>query len=121
MKAICLEVAAKRKSANLGLKEDILRYIQENFAQPELYNGGIAERFQISEKYLSEFFREQTGGSVGKYIEKLRLDYACKLILESNFSMKEIGEKCGFHNQSTFYKSFNRVYGISPKQYKNHE
>ncbi len=100
------------------LKNRILSYLQGNYFDPDLYGKSVAEKFDINEKYLYTFFREQTGSSFASYLEKLRLDRAIELMETSGFCLSEIAGMVGFNSSNTFYKAFRRVYGSSPSVYR---
>lgn len=112
--SVCETIVEQKKSHNIALRNAIITYIENNFSREDMYAASVAEKFDISEKYLTSFVREQTGYGFAEYVEKLRLQEARKLIMENEYTIKEIGEMIGYNNQSTFYKSYKRVYGESP-------
>lgn len=117
---ICNIIDNNKRSHNTKLKESILNYINKNFTDSNIYAGHIAEEFSISEKYLYNFIKEQTGYSLGDYIESLRLEHAANLLIsdvEKNITL--IANECGYLTYNTFYKAFKRNYGVSPSEYRN--
>lgn len=116
---LCSSFSDHRKSYNEKLKNDLLSYLEENYADPDVYGKSVAEHFSISEKYLSTFFREQTGVGFSSYLENLRLTQAAQLLDNSQFTVNEIANMVGFNSPNTFYKAFRRMYGIAPTAYRN--
>lgn len=114
-------VNEEKKSHNHTLKQDILEYIDNNFSDPELYGRSLADKFHISEKYLYNFIKEQTGSSMGELIMNLRLNQAIELLQKSDLPVGQIGAKVGFVSQNTFYKAFKREFGLSPTEYRQRE
>ena len=53
-----------------------------------------------------------------EYLGKLRLEIAEGLLLNTNFSLGEIAEKCGFYDLSHFSKAFKRKRGLTPSEYR---
>lgn len=117
--AQCAEIDARKKSRNEDRKKRVLQYIQENYADSALYAPAIAERVGISEKYLYNFVKEQTGFSLGEYLMHLRMTKAAELLVEQDMPIKEICYAVGFNSENSFYKAFKRTYGITPTQYRS--
>lgn len=115
----CPDLGMNKPSKSNHLKNRILNYLDENYANPEIYGKSVAEEFDINEKYLYTFFKEQTGNSFASYLETLRLSHAVRLLKTSRFSLGEIARMVGFHSSNTFYKAFRRVYGMPPSVYRN--
>ncbi len=116
---ICETVEKHKKSHNTRLYMQIVGYIKENFANPNLSAVMIADEFKVSEKYVSHFIKEQTGKSYMSYVEDLRLSTAQRLLLDTNISVTDISTNVGFSNRNSFYKAFRRVYGVSPSEYRD--
>ncbi len=111
---ICSHVDALRRSHNQQLQQKILEWIGENYTNPDLNAAMTAQHCRVSQKYLSQFLKEQTGRSFVAYVETLRLDRAMELLRGSDLSISEVGAQCGFATSNTFYKAFRRKYGMSP-------
>ena len=95
--------------------DDILAYINQNLAA-ELSIQMIADQFNISKSYLCRIFKKATGTTTGKYITARRITIARSLLSEG-CSVTEAYERSGFTDYSTFFKTFIRIVGISPKKY----
>lgn len=95
--------------------DDILAYINQNLSEA-ISTQTIAERFNMSSSYLCRCFKKATGTTVGKYITARRITIARSLLSEG-CSVTEAYERSGFTDYSTFFKTFTRIVGISPKKY----
>lgn len=115
---ICQAVNTRKRSNNQELKNQILSYVLDNYTDKNLYGKSLAEHFNVSEKYLYNFFKEQTGFSLGDYLLHLRLTQATKLLRSSQCRIGLISTQCGFSSPNTFYKAFRRTYGVSPSEYR---
>lgn len=111
---ICAHVDLVKQSHNQQRQKNIMKYLEDHFADPDLNAAMVAEQFKISKKYVSQFLKDQTGKSFSEYVEDLRLSNAVALLHDSDLSITDIAIACGFTSQNTFYKSFRRRYGISP-------
>ncbi|MBW4084956.1 helix-turn-helix domain-containing protein [Paenibacillus sp. S150] len=118
---LCAIVIGNKKSNNDKLKTDILNHIRENCGDPGLSAGGIASELLISEKYVFSFVKEQTGKSLGKYIEEIRLANAERLLLETDYSNNRIWKQCGFGSENTFYRAFSKKHGVTPTVWRENQ
>ena len=94
------------------------KYIGENFKNPELNISMIAEKVKVSKNHLSREYSKESGETLVEYITKLRIKEAKKLLENTNLKTYEIAEKIGFSNSETFFRTFKKYCGITPKQYK---
>ncbi len=78
----------------------------------------IAENVGIHPVHLATCFRRHYGCTIGDYVRKLRIDFACAQIRESNQPLTEIGMSAGFCDQSHFSRSFKEIIGMSPSEYR---
>lgn len=111
---ICAHADLIKQSHNQKLQKNILSYLEAHFSDPDLNAAMVAQQFQISKKYVSQFLKDQMGKSFSEYLEELRLSNAMGLLRGTSMSITEIATSSGFASQNTFYKSFRRHYGISP-------
>lgn len=97
---------------------DLKAIMIENF----LYNLQIEEFAKLCGRSLSAFkrdFKEVFDTTPSRWIRCKRLEYAKKLLTETNLNINQICYDCGFINSSHFIKSFKKQYGLPPLQYKS--
>ena len=94
----------------------MLTYINNHYTQP-LRISELARRFGVSESYLSHEFSRFTNRSVYDYVLYRRVTLARQLMLGAD-SLNTISYQCGFNDYSNFLRSFSKVVGMSPKQYR---
>jgi AraC-like DNA-binding protein len=114
-------VIGNKKSNNNRLKTDILNYIGAHYGDASLSAGSIASELLISEKYVFSFVKEQTGKSLGKYIEEIRLLNAEQLLLTTDYSNNRIWKLCGFGSENTFYRAFSKKHGVTPTVWRENQ
>ena len=95
----------------------ICQYVEEHLAE-ELYAERIAEAMEYHPKYLSRIFREKMGLTLTDYICQARIERAKHLLLTTSLSVAEVGEQAGFESRTTFFRSFKKLEGISPTEYR---
>ncbi|MBQ8525350.1 MAG: AraC family transcriptional regulator [Clostridia bacterium] len=98
--------------------QSLIQYINKNLSH-ELSLETVAAHFGISANYLGKLFKKHVGVSYNEYLNRIRLKYACSLIVSSNISMKEIAHCCGFSSLEYFYYVFKKYNNITPLQYRD--
>jgi AraC-like DNA-binding protein len=94
------------------------RYIWDNYTH-KISLREIARVSGFSPPYFSSIFKEEMGENLSSYINRLRVEKAGRLLIETNLSLSEIAGSCGFEDLSWFSKSFKTFTGISPGKYRN--
>ncbi|MCR5629583.1 AraC family transcriptional regulator [Eubacterium sp.] len=79
----------------------------------------ISTHTSISETSLKNYFNSMYGMNVSDYMRILRLKKAAELLLNTNISIAEISEKCGYSNQGRFAKAFKEHFGLLPLEYRH--
>lgn len=100
-----------------ALITSIEEYIRESYAM-DISLKSISARFNFSSGYLGNLFKTATGRSIYEYINEVRLDAAAQMLLDSSQSTISIMQKCGFINESNFYRQFKTRFGVTPKTYR---
>lgn len=72
----------------------------------------------LGESQFHYLFKEQTGVTPHQYVLKKRLELARQLIEESQLSLAQVAQSCGFSSQSSFTQAFSRLYGRPPARYR---
>lgn len=91
-----------------------LLYAKENLHEP-LSVELLAEQVNWSPRHFSRAFREQTGVSPAKAIEKLRLEAARSLLEDGNASIGRIAVQTGFGDEERMRRAFVRTLGKPPR------
>jgi AraC-like DNA-binding protein len=63
------------------------------------------------------YFKTKTGKSYMQFLNELRIGYACKLLIDNRYSVKQICFESGFKNFTSFHKIFKKNKGKTPQQY----
>ena len=116
--ACALSQSRQQHNNNHDLIERVCQYIQENYADPSLAVSSIATAFHLSDKYLSQLFKEQTGSKISAFIEQKRIDLACRLLRSTTLSVSEVGVASGYALTHTFRVAFKRSLGVTPLEWK---
>ncbi len=110
---------AQKKSHNDDLSSRLVAYVEKHFVDSTLSRGSVAEAFSLSEAYVSQFFREQVGETLGSFIQEKRLREARKLLVDGDVPVKEIGVKVGYASYPTFARAFKKAFGVSATDFRD--
>ena len=105
-----------REGGSKNVKKVIL-YISENFSKKISLND-ISEKLKINKFTLAREFKAMTNKTIFEYINIFRCLEAEKLI-KNGLRIKEAAKNCGFNNFSYFTKTFKKIIGITPKEYRD--
>jgi len=95
----------------------ISQYIELHYME-DLYLDHMAEVFNTTPKYFSNYFKKTFGVTFVDYLSKVRLSHARELLRNTTLSVAEVGERVGYLNASTFATTFKKYYGISPSDFR---
>ena len=90
----------------------------ENEYQKPFYLAALAKQHNLSISSLSHRFSAVTGFSVMEYLQLCRLANAKQMLIETDNSIGEIIEKCGFSDNSNFSRIFKKMNGLSPTDFR---
>ncbi|MCC8168845.1 MAG: AraC family transcriptional regulator [Oscillospiraceae bacterium] len=90
-------------------------YINRNFVNG-ISLDDLAKRFYMNKYYMCHMFKEETGLTIKEFVNTRRIAMA-KQLLPKYKLVKDLYTACGFNDYSTFYKTFKRFTGVSPKEF----
>ncbi|MGH9754157.1 MAG: helix-turn-helix domain-containing protein [Blastocatellia bacterium] len=90
-----------------------------NKEEQEISLEKMALRFNLSESRMRALFKFHVGLSPTQYVIKLRIDRAAENLRDTYKRVTEIAVDFGFDSNSYFARSFKKVYGMTPTQYRN--
>jgi AraC-like DNA-binding protein len=92
-------------------------YIAENFMY-DIDSVDIAAAADIHPKYAMSLFRKSTGMTLNEYVSLLRLSYAQALLMKEDVNVIKVAMESGFGSLSAFNKSFRKLAGMSPSDFR---
>lgn len=117
--------AARQGAVDIG-DEDLYRqrlishaidFLQGNFAG-KLSLDRISQQAYLSKSYFSALFKKTTGISVFDYIQKLRIDQACRLLAETRDQVAVIASAVGYKDYRFFNEKFKKLTGMTALAYR---
>lgn len=92
-------------------------YILQNFSK-KIQSSDLLNITNMSNTTFSTEFKRVNRMSFKKYLSRVRIGFACKMLIIGEMNVAEVAYISGFDNISNFNKQFKRVKGITPKQYQ---
>jgi AraC-like DNA-binding protein len=92
-------------------------FIAENFLH-DIDCVDIAAAADIHPKYAMNVFKKSTGMTLNEYVNLLRLSYAQALLMKENANVLRVAMDSGFGSLSAFNKSFRKLAGMSPSDFR---
>ncbi len=109
---------SKELSVAVRKKLDVtIDYIHENYRE-NLSRDGLAAAADFDTDYLSRLFKIYTGEKIGDYINNLRIEDACTLLVQTDKSIIDISMEVGFESLRTFNRVFTKFTGSTPSQFR---
>lgn len=105
------------KTDQKDLIEKARNYIHDNFKQ-KLPLQLVSSYVFLNPQYFSRIFKKEVGVSFIDYVNKLKIDYACKLLETTNYPAYRISSECGFTDPSYFNRVFVQQMKMTPKAYR---
>ncbi|WP_408011590.1 bifunctional transcriptional activator/DNA repair enzyme AdaA [Pseudalkalibacillus sp. A8] len=99
-----------------ALVEKAKTFLEETYHEKLTLNH-LADEIGVSQFYLNRIFKEKTGFTPHKYLEKLRIRKAITLLESTELTSTEICFQIGYETLSSFYKAFKRETSCSPKEF----
>lgn len=97
--------------------EDVYNYINQYFKK-DLQLAEVAAVANMSPSAFSHYFKKCSNKSFIQFLVEKRVSYACKMLLETECTVREICFESGFNNLSNFNRLFKKYKKVTPKAYR---
>jgi len=96
-----------------GIVDYLTEHYSESFSMAEL-----AQRSGMTESSFSRNFRRATGNSYTDFVNHLRINKACQLLMETDRYITNVCYDVGFNNVANFNRRFLQIKGMTPKEFR---
>lgn len=100
-------------SAFLYMMKYIDTHLSEGFSLQQL-----AKEINMNANYLGQIFKRETGKTYTTYVTELRIERAKEMLRTEDSSISDIATSLGFNDYFYFLKTFKRITGMTPKQFR---
>lgn len=105
----------EKNSGKIALQ--IRDYIDKHYAE-EMSLDILADKIDISPKYLSRVFKQVMGVNLSDYLTYIRVEKIKEMLL-TDMPLGQIAEQVGIFNRTTFTRMFKRLEGVTPSEYRS--
>ena len=109
------------KEAGNHLVKAALAYMKEHCTEQHLSLGEVADHVYVSQWHLSKLLNRETDQSFFDLLGSMRIAKAKKLLADPALRIHEIAEMAGFSDVAHFSRSFKKIAGCTPGEYRNHQ
>lgn len=112
-----------RQEMSIDLLEQFNQQLEEYYQSGQLKeNGvpsieGIADRMSVTQRYLSDTLKKETGKTTTEHIQLFLINEAKDLLLAPNASISETAYQLGFEYPQYFSRLFKKKVGVTPKEF----
>ncbi|MGQ5633883.1 MULTISPECIES: GlxA family transcriptional regulator [unclassified Streptomyces] len=96
---------------------EVQRWITEHLAG-DLTVDALAARARLSPRHFARAFREETGMTPGRYVDRVRLEHARRLLEDGPAGIEEIARASGYGTPEAMRRAFVKAFGTSPAEYR---
>ncbi len=114
------ELPEENGSLGKGIEEAVsfLEQVMARNFREDIDFGALAERFGFTSAYLSKSFARIHGESPSRYLTKIRIDEAKRLLAATDEPIARVGELSGYPDQFYFSRTFRKEAGENPTEYR---
>ena len=95
----------------------IVNRITANLSEP-IAMSDIAAELGMSESRFSRFFKRSTGNSFTDFVNRVRINSACHLLMQTDHYVTDICYQVGFNNVANFNRRFLEIKGMTPTEFR---
>jgi AraC-like DNA-binding protein len=95
----------------------ISRFVLSNLER-KLSLNEIARHLHLSKEHLCRVFKEETGMTIGEYIQREKIHHAKNLLRNNTLNIKEIAYRLDYSSASQFNRQFKKISGLTPTEYR---
>lgn len=112
----------KKYSDNEGNRmRNVFEYTMNHF-ESDITLSAIAEVANMTKNAFCKYFKKRTNKTYIQFLNELRLEHACKLLLSNtDLTISEVAEQSGFNNMSNFNRQFKVVKNMNPSEFRKQD
>ena len=97
-----------------------IQFITKNFNN-NITLKDVADEVFLSQNYLSELFKKETGEGFYEFLSNYRVKRAKELLVTTNLKIYEVAESVGYNDSITFGRAFKKITGTTPNNFRNNK
>ncbi len=101
-----------------SILDNVIHYINRNYANNNLTLDSIAPLFGYNNSYLGKILNRHIGQSFNNYLDTIRINHAKELLRSTDMKIYTIAEKVGYRTVDYFHIKFKKLEGMTPAEYR---
>jgi transcriptional regulator GlxA family with amidase domain len=97
--------------------DELHAWILDNLHNADLGVELLAERARMSTRNFARVYKEKTGRTPGKALERFRIEAVRRMLEQSGRNLEQIARQCGFGDEERMRATFQRHLGMTPSEY----
>lgn len=111
---LCNFYATREKESSV---DRAYRYLYEHFRE-QLTLSDLASYAGLHQSALCRSFKRASGYTIGQFCTRLRMEYACNLLLTTELDVSQIAYQSGYNSYPHFCMQFRKSMNMSPSEYR---
>lgn len=112
------DVPTSRAKGNAERLHRVLEWMRIHFRE-DLSLADAADVACVSVQYFCRFFKDAVGHTFTEHVARMRVALAKQLLLQQDLRTTDIAYDVGFGSQSNFFRTFKRITGATPQEFRN--
>lgn len=112
-----VQLQSNENDDELDRIESVVNLIMERFSEP-LSATDMARDLGMGESQFSRFFRKTTGNTFTDFVNRVRVNRACQLLMGTDQQITHICYEVGFNNVANFNRRFLEIKGMTPSEFR---
>jgi AraC-like DNA-binding protein len=104
------------QSSDMNRFYQVQQYLLDNFTE-HISLADAARICHLTPNAFCRYFKTRTQKSFTRFVNEMRIGYACKLLQQGNTTIKNVCYEAGYNNPVNFYKSFKTITKMTPLEY----
>ncbi len=114
----CLTIGARQVSPTESYVKQMMDYIEQHYADPDLSVAKISDMLHLSTVYTGSLFKKYRQCSMLSHIHQVRMRHAKEMLADSTLTISEIGSRVGYLTPDYFTRVFRQAVGMTPSEYQ---
>ena len=104
-------------NGGLEIQKQMMTFVYQHFGE-NISIEDIAVSAQVNQDRCRRIFKQCLQQTPVQFLNAYRLEVSGNLLRDTDQSVTEIAERCGYRHKSHFAKAFSRCYGCTPREYR---
>ncbi|WP_162848368.1 AraC family transcriptional regulator [Paenibacillus nanensis] len=97
--------------------DEVMDWLRRHYADPFAVEE-LACRIGVGERQFQRLFAKHAGMNITQYVQRLRIEAACRLLLSTDRKVGDIAESVGYSHMPFFNSLFKKHIGLTPRAYR---